>query len=272
MPLYVSSLNSGSNGNCYYIGNGHDAVLIDVGLSCREMERRMRQVGVAINTVRAIFISHEHTDHIRGLETISKKYRLPIYITPGTLSGTRMPIMMDLVNPFEAGKGISVSGLTVTSFNKPHDAVDPHSFIISYEGIVVGVFTDIGNPHTALLDHFKLCHAAFLESNYDEDMLEKGKYPIHLKRRIRGGEGHLSNKQALDVFLSSRPAHMTHLWLSHLSQDNNDPGMVLDLFTRYGAGMHITVASRHEPGPVYTIDHHGSPVHRLQPLKQASLF
>jgi phosphoribosyl 1,2-cyclic phosphodiesterase len=272
MPLFVSSLNSGSNGNCYYIGNGHDAVLIDVGLSCREMERRMRQVGLHMHTVKAIFISHEHTDHIRGLEMISKRYRLPIYITPGTLSGTRMPIMMDLVKSFEAGQGVSIGQLTVTSFNKPHDAVDPHSFIVSYEGIVVGVFTDIGNPHEQLMDHFKLCHAAFLESNYDEEMLEKGSYPIHLKRRIRGGEGHLSNKQALDVFLSSRPPHMTHLWLSHLSQDNNDPGLVLDLFSQYGAGMHIAVASRHEPGPVYTIDHNGSPVQRQQPLKQASLF
>src|SRR5580704_977726 len=185
MPLFIASLNSGSNGNCYYIGNGSDAVLIDAGISCRETERRMKKINLSMLQVRAILISHEHSDHITGLSGISKKFQLPVYITEATLQSAGIPIEKKLVHSFTAERQIKIGSLLITPFSKYHDASDPHSFMISCDGIHVGVFTDIGHPCRQVVKYFKQCHAAFLESNYCEEMLEKGNYPIMLKKRIR---------------------------------------------------------------------------------------
>jgi len=115
------------------------------------------------------------------------------------------------------------------------------------------VFTDIGGPCEQLIAHFKQCHAAFLEANYDEEMLDNGKYPFVLKRRIKGGLGHLSNAQALNIFMEHRPVFMTHLFLAHLSKDNNCPELVGNLFRKYACGSQIIVASRFVETPVYQI-------------------
>lgn len=265
MSLYITSLNSGSNGNCYYIGNDREAILIDAGLSCRETEKRMRRLGLSFDLVKAIFVSHEHDDHIKGIPIIAKKYQLPVYITAGTLGGWGFELERHLVCSFSAYVPVMIGALQVTAFPKFHDAADPHSFIISHEtagpgedvtvtvSTIVGVFTDIGAPCEHLIRHFRQCHAAFLEANYDEEMLDKGSYPFHLKRRIRGGQGHLSNRQALELFLAHRPSFMSHLFLSHLSQNNNDPDLVQHLFNGQANGVRVVLAPRWEETPVYTI-------------------
>jgi len=279
VSLSVSSLNSGSNGNCYYISNGQEAILVDVGLSCKETERRMKQVGLSMQSVKAILITHEHSDHIKGLELLSRKYQLPVYITAATLANCRFTIDPSRVRDFAPFETFRIGAFEVLPFPKQHDAADPYSFTVSCEGVSIGVFTDIGIPCENLIDQFRQCHAAFLETNYDTDMLENGRYPIHLKRRIRSGKGHLSNAQALEVFLNYRPSFMTHLFLSHLSQDNNNPALVQELFTRHSAGTDIIVASRHEPTAVYTIslpvNKTGTahpPVRKRTFVYQASLF
>jgi len=252
MSLHITSLNSGSNGNCYYIGNDNEAVLIDAGISCRETEKRMKLLGLSMKTVKAIFISHEHSDHIKGLSTLANKYDLPVYITAATArAGTRL--IKHLSKTFIADEPILVGELQVTAFTKLHDAIDPHSFIINYKGTTVGVFTDIGKACKQVIHYFKQCHAAFLEANYDEVMLETGRYPIHLKNRIRGGQGHLSNAQALELFTKHRPTFMTHLFLSHLSKENNEPQIVEQLFTRHGGNVSIVIASRYQATEVYQV-------------------
>jgi phosphoribosyl 1,2-cyclic phosphodiesterase len=259
MQLFITSLNSGSNGNCYYIGNEREAVLVDAGISCRETETRMKRLGLSMTKVKAIFVSHEHSDHIRGLEGLARKYRLPIYITPDTRVGSRLVFDNIGLQPFLAYEPVQIGGLTVTGFPKFHDAADPHSFIVSCAGINVGVFTDIGTPCDHVIRHFQQCHAAFLETNYDEEMLDKGYYPFHLKRRIRGDKGHLSNSQALELFINHKPAFMSHVLLSHLSRDNNNPELVKDLFTTFAGGTEVVVASRYAETPVYQITHTGAP-------------
>jgi phosphoribosyl 1,2-cyclic phosphodiesterase len=254
MSLFITSLNSGSNGNCYYIGNGKEAIFIDNGISCRETEHRMKRLGLSMNQVKAIFISHEHSDHIRGIPVLAKKYNLPVYSTPSTLQYCRLNPDKYQIKHFKAKEPISIGSLNITAFPKFHDASEPVSFIIDDMDTRVGVFTDIGHPCEQLIYYFKQCHAAFLESNYDEDMLENGKYPVHLKRRIRGGSGHLSNTQALNVFTSYKPSHMSHLILSHLSRENNCPDLVYDLFSKHAADINIIVASRYKETPVYTIN------------------
>ncbi|TDQ07503.1 MBL fold metallo-hydrolase [Pedobacter metabolipauper] len=251
--LHITSLNSGSNGNCYYIANDTEAILVDAGLSCRETEKRMLRLGLSMSKVKAIFISHEHTDHIKGLCTLSAKYNLPVYITHGTLKGCPFNIREDLIRPLYSHTAIPIGNLVITGFPKLHDASEPHSFVISCGSTTVGVFTDIGAACEELTHHFKQCHAVFLEANYDDEMLSKSAYPYFLKRRISGGKGHLSNQQALELFKTHKPSFMTHVFLSHLSKDNNCPELVYELFNQHADGVEIIVASRHEETPVYTI-------------------
>lgn len=252
MALFVTSLNSGSNGNCYYVGNNTDAVLIDVGISCRETEKRMKKLGLSMKTIKAIFISHEHGDHIKGVSTLANRYNLPVYITPTTAKhGPKL--IRHLSKTFTDGEPVLIGDLSVTPFTKQHDAIDPYSFVVSHKGVMVGIFTDIGTACQQVIHYFKQCHAAFLEANYDEAMLENGRYPLHLKNRIRGGQGHLSNRQALELFRAHRPPFMSHLFLSHLSKENNSPELAERLFKKHASGTNIIVASRYEATGVYPI-------------------
>ena len=271
MSLFVASLNSGSNGNCYYIGNEKDAVLVDAGISCRETERRMIRLGLPLKRVRAIFISHEHTDPTRGAEVLSRKYRIPVYITESTYLHGRMKLEPQLRRAFKAGIPVENGSLKVLAFPKSHDASEPHSFIISSYGLTAGVFTDIGNACDQVKLHLGLCHAAFLESNYDEGMLNRGPYPLYLKRRIRGEKGHLSNDQALELFNNYRASWMQLLILAHLSAENNDPRLVSDLFRRNACGVQIEVASRHEETAVFRVDGKNE-IHTGEEEKEPILF
>lgn len=253
MSLFITSLNSGSNGNCYYVANEHEAILVDVGISCRETEKRMLRLGLNIQKVKAIFISHEHSDHIKGLEVLAKKYGLPVYITDATLNNSRLNLCGLPVHSFRSYQTIMVGELAIVPFSKFHDAADPYSFIVNGNGVNIGVFTDIGYCCEHVIRNFKQCNAIFLEANYDEQMLEKGMYPYHLKKRIKSGRGHLSNRQALELVQAHKPVFMTHILLSHLSKDNNCPILVKDLFTTHAGNTYVEVASRYNETEVFHI-------------------
>ena len=257
MSLFITSIASGSNGNCYYVGNEKEAVLIDAGISCREIESRMRRLGLSLQKIKAVFISHEHSDHIRGVPVFVKKHQIPTYITSPTLQYSNLHLDKHLVKTFDANEAICIGGLVITAFSKFHDAADPYSFVIAYKEIKVGDFTDIGLPCQNEIRHFSECHAAFLEANYDDEMLSKGNYPYHLKKRISGEKGHLSNKQALELFKKHRPSFMSHLILSHLSKNNNCPKLVQQLFEEQANGVKMIVASRFEETAVYQIQDPG---------------
>lgn len=258
MSLYIASLNSGSNGNCYYIGNETEAIFIDAGISCRETEKRMKRLNLSIQKVKAIFISHEHGDHILGLQSISKKYGLPVYITEATYKDSGIKLQPDLIVSFKKNIPVTIGNLSITAFPKFHDAINPHSFVVRSTDTTVGVFTDIGFACKEVIKHFSECHAAFLESNYDEHMLMNGSYPAHLKNRISNGKGHLSNKQAFELFRLHRPSFMSHLLLSHLSHNNNTPEIVNNLFSKYASKTEIIIASRSKETAVYHISSHSS--------------
>ncbi|HYE53548.1 MAG TPA: MBL fold metallo-hydrolase [Chitinophagaceae bacterium] len=262
MSLYITSLNSGSNGNCYYVGNNEEAVLVDAGISCRETERRLRRLGLGMDKVKAIFVSHEHSDHIKGIPVLARRYRLPVYITDPAHQYCGFRLEQEQVRSFQPHEPVQVGSLTITAFPKFHDASDPYSFVIACNDVKVGVFTDIGHPCQHVINYFRQCHAAFLEANYDEDMLENGRYPYYLKQRIRGEKGHLSNRQALELFTRHRPSFMSHLLLSHLSKENNDPQLVQNLFTTHANGTEIVVASRFKETAVFHINAKASAVKR----------
>ncbi len=274
MPLHIASIASGSNGNCYYVGNRTEAVLVDAGISCREVVRRAARTGIDMEKVKAIFISHEHSDHIRGLEAIARKWNLPVYATAPCLCrcglGERSA---HLGVPMRSDETISVGSLRVTAFAKRHDACDPVSFVVEEaDGTTVGVFTDIGRCCNEVVRQFSRCHAAFLESNYDHDMLTAGRYPAHLKSRIRGGRGHLSNEEALTLFLEHASPSLSHLILSHLSAHNNDPQLVRDTFGPHRGQTEIIVASRYEESAVYTVGGSGPAMPRAAVAQRADVL
>ena len=205
MSIRIASLNSGSNGNCYYIGNGEEAVFVDAGLSCRETELRMKRLGLPMSQIKAIFISHEHSDHILGVNQLVAKYQIPVYISQHTLKEAGFWKIRKFIFHFSDQQPVVIGGLRITAFQKKHDACDPHSFVVSAAKTNIGVFTDIGGPCDQLIHYFKQCHAAFLEANYDEEMLDKGRYPYrsekpHPRRRRAfvqpSGPGTLQKTQA----------------------------------------------------------------------------
>ncbi|SES25309.1 MBL fold metallo-hydrolase [Pedobacter rhizosphaerae] len=265
MGLYFTSINSGSNGNCYYVGNDQEAVLVDIGLTCKEVERRMARLNLQIDKVKAIFISHEHTDHIKGLSVFARKYKLPVYISTSTLKSSKLLLDENSVRPIQHLEPVMIGGLKIAPFSKFHDAADPYSFTIEYNDVRVGVFTDIGAVCERLINQFKTCHAVFLEANYDTEMMENGRYPYFLKRRIMGGHGHLSNKQALELFLNHKSEHLSHLLLSHLSKDNNDPQLVEKLFKTVCGDTFVKVASRYEESEVYFVGQQTQPTYCFNP-------
>lgn len=254
MSVSIASLNSGSNGNCYYIGNQTAGVFIDAGLSCKETEIRMLRMGLSLHTIKGIFVSHEHTDHIKGIAVLSRKYQIPVYLNQTMIYNGCVNVQSDLIRKYNPHQPVVVGEFCITSFPKHHDACDPHSFIIKSGETTIGVMTDIGRICEHVVRYFNRCDAVFLEANYDEDMLNRGKYPYYLKNRIRSGKGHLSNREALELFVNHRSNSLSHILLSHLSKDNNCPDLVHDLFLEHAKGIEVSVASRFNESKVFHIN------------------
>lgn len=252
--IQYCALASGSNGNCYYVGNKEEAVLIDAGISRRQVLKRMKEVGLNINKVKAVFISHEHSDHIRGLRVLCDMHGIDAFLTENTLGKTRVHHRPAKVRVFESGQTIEIGNIKVHSFAKKHDAVDPCSFRVELGGKSIGVMTDIGVACDNLKGHLEQCHAAFLESNYDEQMLDAGPYPVYLKNRVKSDHGHLSNKQAVDLVDGLESSALKTILLSHISADNNRPELALQAFQEVGDRYSVYATSRYAPSEVYVLE------------------
>lgn len=251
--LEICALASGSNGNCYYIGNEHTAVLIDAGLSARQIQLRMATRNLSSRKIKAIFITHEHSDHCRGARVLSKQLQVPVYLTRKTFLAIRKAEQPKSVRWFDAGDSVELEELTIHSFLKNHDAVEACSFRISYSGKEVGVMTDIGEPCNSVKEHLAKCHAVFIESNYDEKMLMSGVYPYFLKRRVASDYGHMSNKQSFELVKNHGGDQLQTVFLSHLSGENNSPQKARDAFTPLMEKYKIVLTSRDEPTEVFSI-------------------
>lgn len=254
MPVFFLSLNSGSNGNAYLVGDGRQYVMIDAGLPCRTTLLRLKEAGISPRALLAIFLSHEHIDHIRGVQGLTRKWHLPVYVSPETLRYASVKPDLSLVRFIDSEADIEVGPFRIHPFRKSHDAADPFSFSVTCEDHRIGIFTDLGRVCDSLRHHFSRCDAAFLESNYDEEMLEKGPYPVWLKERVRGPRGHLSNNEALELFLHHRSPGLRHLILSHLSEKNNHPDKVQHLFQPLAGDTQVHIASRHRISPLFQLE------------------
>lgn len=216
-------LASSSAGNCTYIGNESVSILIDAGLSGREIEKRLETVGASPADLQAICLSHEHTDHISGAYILSRKYGIPLYANSGTHEGTRLKLGEHPVpwKIFTNGQAFEIGALRITPFSVPHDAYDPVGFLVEYGNCRIGIATDIGLMTTLVKERLKGCHAVILESNHDELLLQESRRPWSLKQRINGRQGHLSNRHAAEALAEIMTSATTHIYLAHLSKDCN---------------------------------------------------
>jgi len=225
--IEACSLSSGSNGNSYFVRCGEDIFLVDAGICTRSIESRLRSIGYDLSQIKAVLISHEHSDHVRGLEVLSK--RVQVYMTRKTAES--LPFKVRNLNIFIRDKRIMLGRTSIIPFSKYHDAVEPCSFAFCHDNKKISIMTDIGTICDNVKSHVNDSDILFLESNYDEKMLKEGNYPHFLKQRIMGKDGHLSNYNAASLVLEHASSKLKHVMLSHLSENNNRPELALGLFT-----------------------------------------
>jgi phosphoribosyl 1,2-cyclic phosphodiesterase len=251
--MRFSVLASGSGGNACYVETNQTKLLIDAGLSCSECLKRLRGVGVTPERLDGIFITHEHGDHIRGTGALARRLRVPVYINNGTLRrGLRS--LGNIAQPviIRTGQPMTVKDLLVETFTKCHDAADPMGIVITSRGIRMGIITDLGRSTAVVEDRLKGCRALVMEFNHDERMLEEGPYPLHLKRRIRGPDGHLSNDQAKELLMTVSHEDLSVVVLAHLSETNNLPEKALEVSMGglTSSRTRVTISSQGTPTPM----------------------
>ena len=254
MAVRIVPLGSGSSGNAMLVEFGTRRLLVEAGLSARALGERLDAVGVAPSSLAAILVSHEHNDHARGLERFAVRARVPVVVAPETLAALDLsPAHLPGWLPLEPGRTLDLGPVRVESFPVPHDAVRPVGFVLEGEGVRVGIATDLGHATTLVVDRLGGCHVLVLESNHDDRMLQNGPYPWHLKQRVGGRMGHLSNEEAARL-LERCAAECRAVVLAHLSERNNTPTLARDAAARAleRAGrkrVEMRVASAHRPSP-----------------------
>lgn len=237
--LSVCVLASGSKGNAIYVSDGVTTVLFDAGLSGIEIERRFTAAGLRIDSLNAIVVSHEHSDHVRGVGILSRRYKVPVYISPITQQacGAQMGRLHE-VRHFEIGRSFVIDGLGIHPFATSHDAADPAGFTISRNGRKIGIATDLGIATGMVKQHLKTCDLLILEANHDPTMLIEGPYPWPLKQRIKSRNGHLSNEDSGGLLAELIHDRLCHVILAHLSETNNTPQMALQAISQVLNGSH----------------------------------
>ena len=254
MIFTVYTLASSSKGNSVYVRLDNDEILIDAGISCKRLSEALRSLGTDISRIKAVFVTHEHSDHVAGLETLAKKYKIPIHITEPSarayLSAKTASVAgTAIIHPILYTE--QVGALTVRSFATPHDSAASVGYIVT-DGTpehTLALATDIGTLTDEVSDALIGCENVILESNHDENMLLCGDYPYELKRRILSDTGHLSNEAAA-AFVSRLAASGTkRILLAHLSQDNNLPELAYHscLTVLEGSDVFLDVAAPSTP-------------------------
>jgi phosphoribosyl 1,2-cyclic phosphodiesterase len=231
MAVSVTVLASGSKGNCTLVSSSGTRLLVDAGLCCRELLRRLLLCGHDPRGIDAILITHEHSDHVGGLRVLARKLRIPIYITGATYqeyqrcareaNGHR--VNLDRREQFNSGSSFQIGDITITPFTIPHDAIDPVGFTLTSDGIKIGICTDLGYMPVSVRDHLRGCHVLMIESNHDLELLRGGPYPWSVKQRVMSRVGHLSNDALADFLTTDYDGSAEFLILAHLSEQNNLP-------------------------------------------------
>ncbi len=262
------SFGSGSCGNCYCLFTASEGLVIDAGIGGRILKKYFREYGVSLSCVKGVLITHDHADHVKAVGVIGSVLGVPVYATPKVHEGinrnycVKKKIDKSLVRFLEKGEEMRLGGFSVTPFGVPHDSCDNVGYCIRFGGVTFCIMTDIGTVTDEMKGYIKEADCLVIEANYDEEMLETGKYPAYLKQRIASGSGHLSNKDCAKALEEAASERLRKVWLCHLSEENNHPELArktVDMTLRGmgrmpGRDIELVVLTRKTPSGVYDLD------------------
>ena len=261
--LKFCSLYSGSSGNCLFVSSNNTKILIDCGTSCKKICDGLASINSSIDEIDAILVTHEHSDHVQSLGMVSKKFNIPVYANKETWDA--MPKQKEKISEenilfFENDKDFHIDDLTIHPFSTPHDAANPCGFNIHNGKRKISIATDLGHMDDKIFNNLQGSSFILLESNYDPEILKVSKYPFHLKQRIAGPHGHLSNATAGKTISALMKKDLKEVMLGHLSKENNFPELayqtVAEVLMQAGAdisNIKLSVANRNEPGKIIII-------------------
>lgn len=244
MGLALASLGSGSRGNATLIKSSNALLLVDCGFTIKETERRLQILGHQPQDLDAILVTHEHSDHIKGVGPLARKYQLPVYLTHGTgqYEGLKKVSHLHHIN---IHRTFSIAGIEVTPVTVPHDAREPCQFVFRHDGNTAGILTDLGSITPHVTEQYARCDALMLECNHCSEMLSMGPYPMSLKQRVGGNWGHLNNHQAANLLSEIEINQLQHLVISHVSEKNNTELLARNaICSVYGSEKPLIMASQ----------------------------
>lgn len=267
MKIKFISLASGSSGNCYYLGTDTYGILVDAGIGIRTIKKALKEQGIGLDTLRAVFVTHDHADHIKGVGHLGEKHGIPVYSTPEVHQGISKSYCMTEKLHTSARmlckeEPVQVEDFTVTAFEVPHDGTDNVGYCIEVDGKVFSFLTDLGHITPTAAHYICKAHYLVLEANYDEEMLRMGPYPQYLKERIAGPNGHMSNRDTATFLAEHLPEQLKYVWLCHLSKDNNHPELAcktVELALRnqgvlVGKDLQVVALKRNTPSALYEFE------------------
>lgn len=258
---------SGSSGNCYYLFTENCGILIDAGISFRALKKYFRDRNLSMSNIKCIFVTHDHADHVKSVGLLSKELKVPVYSTLKVHEGIQNNYVVRGKIPAEHIKYISKNvtykfeEFNILSFSVPHDSFDNIGFRIDYNGIVFSLMTDVGHVTEEMKGFISESDYLVIEANHDKEMLLNGKYPQFLKERVASPLGHLSNKECAEAIAENVTEKMKHLWLCHLSEENNHPELarktVTSILAYYGIiadkDFRVEVLKRTTPSQIYDL-------------------
>lgn len=265
--MRLVSIASGSSGNCIYVGSDNTHILVDAGISNKRIEQGLSEIGIKGSELSGVVITHEHSDHVKGLGVLARKSQVPIYATEATLEKIdEMKSLGDypreLFHPIRPDVEFLVGDLEIQPFSIDHDAADPVAYRVKNDRKAVAVATDMGHFDQYIIDHLQGLDALLLESNHDVNMLQTGPYPYYLKQRILGEHGHLSNENAGRLLSCCLHDHIKQILLGHLSQENNYAALAYETVkleidqadnSYKSSDFSIAVAKRDEMSPIINL-------------------
>ena len=267
MRLKFFSLASGSSGNCYFLGTDDYGILLDAGINSRTIKKILKDNDIEMEQIMAVFITHDHADHIKAVGSLGEKYGIPVYATKAVHEGINNSryVEQKLYSSrriLEKEQPVQVRDFRITAFEIPHDASDCVGYYIKLGEHNFVLATDIGHINDTLARYARVANHLIVESNYDKEMLTQGNYPPFLKERITNGTGHLSNIEAAEFLAANFDLHMKNIWLCHLSRDNNHPELALKTVEmamgqygiRIGKDVNVVALKRTTPSELYIFE------------------
>lgn len=265
--LKFLSLASGSSGNCYYLGTDDYGILVDAGIGIRTIKKVLKENEIGLEQIMAVFITHDHADHIKSVGCLGEKYGIPIYATNYVHSGIDNSRYVDSKlctsrRIIEKEQAVYIKDFKITAFDVPHDASDCVGYLIDINHQKWVIATDVGRITDKVGEYIRIANHLVIEANYDKEMLTQGSYPAFLKERIMNGTGHLCNSETADFLAANFDLHLKNIWLCHLSKDNNHPDLAYKTVEmamgqygiRIGKDVNLYTLKRTYPSEIFLFD------------------